>query len=92
VLAKLKLLDRFDVVADGPTVARAKPYPDIFVWTAGALGVSPADTAVVEDAEAGVIAARAAGAFVVGVGDPAQVGAADLVVPTLDGFDLDILL
>lgn len=92
VLGKLGLLDRFDVVADGPTVARAKPFPDIFVWTAGALGVTPMETVVFEDAEAGIAAARAAGAFAVGIGDPARLGAADLIVPTLAGFDLLRLL
>lgn len=92
VLTKLGLIDRFDVVADGPTVVRPKPHPDIFVWTAGALRVRPSETIVFEDAAAGVAAARDAGALVVGVGSPLHVGAADLIVPDLVDFDLESLL
>jgi beta-phosphoglucomutase len=92
VLEKLGLTSRFDVVADGPTVARAKPFPDIFVWAAGALRVHPSECIVFEDAEAGVIAGRDAGMVVVGVGEPAYLGRAHLVVPDLTAFDLAALL
>lgn len=46
--------------ADG--FERIKPFPDIFVAAAQQVGVEPAACVVVEDAEAGVAAARAAGA------------------------------
>lgn len=92
VLDKLDLASRFDVIADGPTVARAKPFPDIFVWAAGALRVRPSECIVFEDAEAGVIAGRDAGMYVVGVGDPAFLGRAHHIVPDLTGFDLDSVL
>jgi len=91
VLSKLGLIDRFDVIADGHSVSRAKPHPDIFIWAAGALRVRPADCVVFEDAEAGVTAALTAGMSVVGVGDPSIVGRAHTVVPDLAGFDLDLL-
>ena len=45
-----------------------------------------------EDAEAGVIAGRDAGMYVVGVGDPAYLGKAHLVVPDLTAVDLNTLL
>ena len=92
VLDKLGLTNRFDAIAYGPTVARAKPFPDIFIWAAGALRVRPADCVVFEDAEAGVIAGRDAGMYVVGVGDPAYLGKAHLVVSDLTAFDLQPLL
>lgn len=92
VLDKLGLSHRFDVIADGPTVTRAKPFPDIFIWAAGALRVHPAACIVFEDAEAGVIAGRDAGMYVVGVGDPAYLGGADRVVPDLTVLSLDSLL
>lgn len=91
VLTRIGLYDRFDVIADGFTVARAKPHPDIFVWAAGALRARPADCVVFEDAEAGVAAAKTAGMRVVGVGDPSLVGAADIVVPNLVDFPLESL-
>jgi beta-phosphoglucomutase len=68
VLAQLRLIDRFEVIADGGTVARPKPAPDIFLWTAAALNVEPTDCVVLEDSVAGVEAAIAARCHVVSIG------------------------
>jgi HAD superfamily hydrolase (TIGR01509 family) len=43
------------------TVQNGKPAPDLFLYAARQIGVSPADCAVVEDSQYGVQAARAAG-------------------------------
>jgi mannitol-1-/sugar-/sorbitol-6-phosphatase len=48
-------------------VTRGKPSPDAYLLAAHELGVSPPDCLVVEDAPAGVQAARAAGMRVVGL-------------------------
>jgi mannitol-1-/sugar-/sorbitol-6-phosphatase len=48
-------------------VTRGKPSPDTYLLAARELGVSPPDCLVVEDAPAGVQAARAAGMTVVGL-------------------------
>jgi len=42
-------------------VLRVKPFPDIFLAAASALGVLPSECLVVEDAEKGIVAAHAAG-------------------------------
>ncbi|MFV0411233.1 MAG: HAD family hydrolase [Paracoccus sp. (in: a-proteobacteria)] len=47
-------------------VERGKPAPDLFLYTAGQLGVSPDDCIVIEDSPAGVQAAHAAGMRVIG--------------------------
>lgn len=47
-------------------VERGKPYPDIFLHAAAALGVAPATTLIIEDSVNGVLAARRAGAEVWG--------------------------
>jgi beta-phosphoglucomutase len=57
----------FDTVVNGLMVARKKPHPDIFLLAAERLGLAPAACLVVEDAPAGVAAARAAGAWALGV-------------------------
>jgi pseudouridine-5'-monophosphatase len=57
------------VVGDDPQVKHGKPAPDIFLVAAQALGANPRDCVVVEDAPAGVQAARAAGMRVVAVPD-----------------------
>ena len=53
-------------VFSASNVARGKPHPDIFLHAAEKLGIEPADCIVIEDSLSGVIAARAAGAFVIG--------------------------
>ncbi len=70
VLEIVHLIRLFDAIADGATVRRPKPAPDIFVWVAGALGLHPGEIVVVEDGSAGVQGARNAGMFVVGVNVP----------------------
>lgn len=95
-LARLGLRHRFrrvitrdDVGGDG---ARTKPAPDLFLLAAEGLGVAPTRCVVLEDSPNGVAAGRAAGMTVVAVPGPMTVtldfGAADLVVPSLNGVDL----
>ena len=72
VLRSAGLAGLFDVVVDGLVASlrnlAGKPSPDTFLWAAGTLGVLPERVAVVEDALAGVRAARAGGfGLVVGV-------------------------
>lgn len=84
LLAGAGLLDLFTAVVDGNEASRlelpGKPDPALFTETARRLGVPAGDTAVVEDALAGVEAGRRGGfGLVVGVdrSDSAR-GAADL--------------
>jgi len=51
----------FDAKVNGLDVERRKPYPDIFLKAAELIGVEPGACWVVEDAIAGVQAAKAAG-------------------------------
>ena len=68
-LARTGLLSRFEVVATGDEVSRGKPFPDLFLLAASRLGVEPSSCLVLEDSEAGVLAARAAGMQVFQVPD-----------------------
>ncbi len=61
VLRVNHLLDRFSVIITGDDVAHGKPAPDIFLAAARALDVEPQHCLVLEDAPAGVQAAKAAG-------------------------------
>ncbi len=61
VLRVNRLLDRFSVIITGDDVAHGKPAPDIFLAAARALDVEPLQCLVLEDAPAGVQAAKAAG-------------------------------
>jgi beta-phosphoglucomutase len=88
VIERLGILGLFDAVADGYSVAQPKPAPDLFLFAARQLGLTPSDSVVVEDAAAGIEAARAGGFRSVGLGPPERVGAADVVLPSLEGVRL----
>lgn len=83
VMTKLGLYSSFDAIGDTLIVARAKPAPDVFIWTAGRLNVAPAHALVFEDSQVGVEGARSGGFWTIGIGDPRIVGAAHAVVPDL---------
>lgn len=81
ILEKIGLTGCFDVVVDGNMVTRSKPDPEIFLKAAELMGLMPGQCIVVEDAAAGVAAAKAGGMRCIGIGDEAVLGQADLVVP-----------
>jgi beta-phosphoglucomutase len=83
VIEKLGIADRIDKIADGNSVDRPKPAPDIFLYAAHQLKIDPAHCLVVEDATVGIAAAIAAGMWSIGLGPVARVGAAHLVLPNL---------
>ncbi len=92
VIEALGLRDRIDVLCDGSSVEQPKPAPDLFLEAARRLGVPPKECVAVEDAAAGIEAARWAGMRTVGIGPAARVGEADLVLPGLDGVKLGKIL
>ncbi len=65
---------RIELCVSGEQVAAPKPAPDVFLYTAGRLGVAPARCVVLEDSLAGVRAGVAAGMAVIAVPetDPAR--------------------
>lgn len=66
-LAKTELFDLFyPNIFSTVLVRNGKPAPDIFLYAAEKMGVSPADCVVIEDSIAGVTAAIAAGMTAVG--------------------------
>jgi beta-phosphoglucomutase-like phosphatase (HAD superfamily) len=92
----LTLLDYFDVDVSGRDFAHGKPNPELFLAAAHELRVAPADAIVMEDAPAGVEAAKAGGMGAIGIArvDDAHLlsaAGADIVVTTLDEVDLAAL-
>jgi beta-phosphoglucomutase len=91
------LLDLFDADVDGRDVPRGKPDPALFLAAAQALGMAPGRCFVVEDAPAGVEAARAGGMYAIGVArlhdvESLRTAGADLVTPALDALAVAALL
>ena len=67
-LSILNLTDTFgDRVFSADMVPRGKPHPDIFLFAADRLGVSPASCLVIEDSTGGIRAAVAAGMTAIGL-------------------------
>ncbi|MDR3009579.1 MAG: beta-phosphoglucomutase [Sphingobacterium sp.] len=83
ILEKTGIVDYFDALIDGNAVQLSKPNPEVFLKGAEVLGIEPACCLVLEDAQAGIDAARAAGMQVIGVGQAEHLNGADLVVPDL---------
>lgn len=92
VVQRLGIADLLDVLADGNTVLHSKPAPDLFLWIAHKLKITPANCAVFEDAAAGIDAALAAGMWAIGLGPQERVGHAHLRFASLAEVTLPRLL
>ena len=69
VLAQHGIENCFDAMVFGPEIAHGKPAPDIFIKAREKSGEASADCLVLEDSEAGIRAAYAAGIDVICVPD-----------------------
>ena len=91
VLDRLGIANLFDCVVDGTMIKNSKPDPEVFLLAAERLNVPPDTCVVFEDAEAGVEAAHRAGMKSVGIGSPAILGEAELVIPRTGDFAIEQL-
>ena len=90
------LLNLFDVDVSGRALAHGKPAPDLFLLAASELHAEPAACFVVEDAPAGIRAARDGGMQALaidrlGAPDALRSAGAELIVGSLDDVDLSAL-
>ncbi len=83
VLAVIGLASVFQAIVSAEDVTLGKPDPQVFVTAAARLGSPPAQSIVVEDAAAGVEAARRAGMPSIGVRRNGPPLPADLAVASL---------
>jgi beta-phosphoglucomutase-like phosphatase (HAD superfamily) len=92
-LARLGLLDRFDVVRCSDDVDRVKPDPALYLSVCAALGADTDESIAVEDSPHGIRAAKAAGLFCISVPNALTrslcMDAADLVLVSLASITLD---
>lgn len=92
VVERLGIAPYFEVIADGNSVEKTKPAPDLFLYAAEKLELPPEACLVVEDAEAGIAAARAAGMATIGIGPAERVGSADYVYPSVAEVRLEEII
>ena len=67
ILKQIGLDKTFDAVSDGNNISKSKPDPEVFLKAADMLGIAYADCMIVEDADAGIEAGKAAGMKTVAV-------------------------
>lgn len=92
VLTRLGIVELFDAISDGYSVERQKPEPDLFLHAAASLGLNPAECVVVEDAAAGIAAARRGGFRTLGLGPLERVNEAAVVLPDLNNLTAEKLI
>jgi len=94
VMRGLGIEDSFQAIVSGREVKEGKPSPQGFLLAAEKLGVEPKDCIVVEDAVAGVTAAKRAGMHCIAVTNThprESLTEADLVVGTLEAVSMSDL-
>ena len=92
ILDRVGLNNKFDAVADGNSVHKAKPDPEVFLKAAEMVGVEAGRCVVFEDALAGIEAALKAGMICVGIGDKSILKDAHMVIRGLYEMDLNKLI
>jgi beta-phosphoglucomutase len=88
-------LEVFDAVVTMEDVGRGKPDPEGYLRALELLAVEPGDAVALEDTEPGVVSAKAAGVYTVGVlgtMGPERLAAADELVERLDLVLIERLL
>jgi beta-phosphoglucomutase len=78
ILTHIGLDKYFDAIIDGNSIQKSKPDPEVFILAAEKLGIDPSACLVIEDADSGVNAAKAAKMLVMGVGFASENQDADL--------------
>ena len=92
ILDRVGMKGIFDAVADGNSVHKAKPDPEVFLKAAEMTGVEPVRCVVFEDALAGVEAALNAGMICIGIGEKNILKDAHMVIKGLYEMDIDKLI
>lgn len=92
ILEQIEMTDAFDAIVDGTDIANSKPHPEVFQKAGEALGLPPGACLVVEDADAGVEAAKAAGMACLAVGAAAKNPKADIASDALGSCGVELLL
>lgn len=82
ILERIGLKDYFNALSDGNNISRSKPDPEVFLKAAEMLGEAPAELLVVEDAVAGIEAAKAGGFHSAAIGDAAKAGTGEYRLET----------
>ena len=92
IIKQVGIEQYLDAIVDGHEIENSKPDPEVFLLAAKNVGVEPGNCIVVEDAIAGLEAAKRAGMKALGIGTRERLPNADIVVPDLSAISVDDLL
>ncbi|MDP4088768.1 MAG: beta-phosphoglucomutase [Bacillota bacterium] len=92
ILQRIGLMNRFDSIADGNGITKSKPDPEVFLLAARLLKIDPQECAVVEDAYAGIDAAKAAGCKAIAVGSAQNYKKADYSADDISKLGIEELI
>ncbi|MBD5462957.1 MAG: beta-phosphoglucomutase [Lachnospiraceae bacterium] len=68
IMRQTKITEYFDAVSDGTNIKKSKPDPEVFLKAAFFLDLKPEECVVVEDADAGIAAAKTGNMEAIGIG------------------------
>ena len=92
VLETLGFEKYFQFIASKESIKRNKPFPDIFLYVADKMNVSPKNCLVLEDAEKGILAAHAAGMYSIAIPNAHtknnDFSKASLILPSLESVKI----
>ena len=80
ILGNIGLNNAFDAISDGTDITRSKPDPEVFLKAASYLGEDPFSCAIVEDAKAGIDAAKEGGFLAIGIYEASEYECADITI------------
>lgn len=83
ILNRVGLTDAFDAISDGTNITCSKPDPEVFLKAAEFMGLDPRQCAVVEDAKAGIDAAKSGKMFAIAIGDAVKYDRADVKIENI---------
>lgn len=86
ILDKIGMNMEFDAISCGLDTTKSKPDPEVFLIASEKLGIVPCECLVVEDSEAGIIAAKAAGMYALAVGAAQNNSLADFSAESLNSL------
>ena len=84
ILKKVALEEAFDAISDGTNISKSKPDPEVFLKAAEYLDLQPEECIVVEDAYAGIDAAKAGNMQAVGTGEAYSYAKADYHIKKIE--------
>lgn len=82
ILKQIGLEGYFDGISDGNGITKSKPDPEVFIKAAQLIGREPGSCLVIEDAKAGLEAAKAGGMDCAAIGDAVNCKLADYELNT----------